>query len=87
MHINDKQLAHFAKSTQRVDKQGYLFKKGFLNTAYKRRWFVLKGNLLFYFKDEKDSEPIGVLILEKICVNTCHRMSEQDLHCINVRVP
>ena len=29
-----------------------------------QRWFVLKGNLLFYYEKKDDREPIGVIILE-----------------------
>jgi len=41
-----------------------LLKKGEVNKAFQRRWFVLKGNLLFYFEKKTDKEPIGVIILE-----------------------
>ena len=32
--------------------------------AFQKRYFVLKGNLLFYFERKTDREPIGVIILE-----------------------
>ena len=35
-----------------------------VNKSFQRRWFVLKGNLLFYFEKKGDKEPIGVVILE-----------------------
>lgn len=35
-----------------------------VNKNFQRRWFVLKGNLLFYFEKKGDREPIGVIILE-----------------------
>lgn len=50
MKINDKDLARFATSHEPADKDGYLWKKGELNTSYQKRWCVLKGNLFFYFE-------------------------------------
>lgn len=38
--------------------------RGSFNTGFKRRFFVLKGNLLYYFKFHSDTVPIGVIILE-----------------------
>ena len=29
-----------------------------------QRWFVLKGNLLFYYEKKDEKDPIGVIILE-----------------------
>lgn len=84
MHINDKQLAHFARSPQRIDKKGIMYKKGFINTAFKERFFVLKGNLLFYYNKEHDKDPIGVLILERCSIESTHRLGADDLFCFSV---
>ena len=64
MKINDKHLAAFAAGNAAVDKQGYLNKRGELNRSFQRRWFVLKGNLLFYFDRKIDADPVGVIVLE-----------------------
>lgn len=64
MKINDKSLTKFASSGAPADKEGYLLKRGDFNKGYQRRWFVLKGNLLFYYEKRSDKEPIGVIILE-----------------------
>lgn len=64
MKINDKSLAAFATSPTPVDRDGWLQKRGEVNKAYQRRWFVLKGNLLFYFEKVGDKEPLGVIVLE-----------------------
>lgn len=64
MKINEKNLAAFASSATPVDREGWLVKKGEVNKAYQRRWFVLKGNLLFYFEKRGDKEPVGVIVLE-----------------------
>ena len=32
---------------------------------FQRRWFVLRGNLLFYFEKKSErSDPAGVIVLE-----------------------
>ncbi|KAH8039916.1 hypothetical protein HPB51_009172 [Rhipicephalus microplus] len=64
MKINDKNLVSFALSSSPVDREGWLLKRGEVNRAYQRRWFLLKGNLLFYFEKKTDREPLGVVILE-----------------------
>jgi hypothetical protein len=64
MKINEKNLAAFASSATPVDREGWLVKRGEVNRGYQRRWFVLKGNLLFYFEKRGDKEPVGVIVLE-----------------------
>jgi len=64
MKINEKNLAAFASSATPVDREGWLVKRGEVNKGYQRRWFVLKGNLLFYFEKRGDKEPVGVIVLE-----------------------
>ena len=64
MKINDKHLVAFATGSAPVDKQGYMLKRGDVNKSFQKRWFVLKGNLLFYFERKGDREPIGVIVLE-----------------------
>lgn len=63
MKINEKNLTAFA-ITPPVDLEGYLSKRGEVNKSWQKRWFVLKGNLLFYFERKGDREPLGVIILE-----------------------
>ncbi|KAL6077168.1 polar growth protein [Balamuthia mandrillaris] len=41
------------------EKAGYLVKQGGLVRNWKKRWFVLKGEDLWYFKTKSDSEPAG----------------------------
>lgn len=65
MKINEKNLCHFA-CQEPYDKCSFLNKRGEVNKAWQKRWFVLKGNLLFYFERKTDKEPIGMIILEGI---------------------
>lgn len=64
MKINEKNIVGFAVSKSTVDKDGWLLKRGEVNKSFQRRWFVLKGNLLFYYEKKTDKEPSGVIILE-----------------------
>ena len=67
MRLNERCVAEFSTSSAPTDKEGFLNKKGELNRGYQRRWFVLKGNLLYYFEKRSDKEPIGVIVLDN-----CH---------------
>lgn len=64
MKINEKNLISFSLCDSPVDKSGFLLKRGEVNKSFQKRWFILKGNLLFYFDKKTDKEPIGVIILE-----------------------
>ncbi|KAF6730135.1 Sesquipedalian-1 [Oryzias melastigma] len=76
MKLNERSVAHYATCDSPPDKTGFLFKKGERNTAYHRRWFVLKGNMLFYFEDRDSREPIGVIVLEGCTVELCDSIEE-----------
>ncbi|KAE8635282.1 hypothetical protein XENTR_v10002566 [Xenopus tropicalis] len=76
MKLNERNLAYYATSKSPVDKRGFLFKKGDRNTSYNKRWFVLKGNTLFYFDNEESKEPLGVIILEGCRVELCESTEE-----------
>ncbi|KAL6045721.1 Cytohesin-1 [Balamuthia mandrillaris] len=49
-------------------KEGHLLKKGDkgLVKAWKRRWFVLSGDRLFYFKTEQDGTPINYIAVQNV---------------------
>lgn len=76
MKLNERSVAHYATCDSPPDKTGFLFKKGDRNTAYHRRWFVLKGNMLFYFEERDSREPIGVIVLEGCTVELCESAEE-----------
>ena len=73
MKINDKHLLAYGNSPEFIDKEGYLKKRGELNKGFQRRWFVLKGNLLFY-SEKRGEKPVGVIILEDCSVE----VSDED---------
>ena len=67
MKINERTLIAYACGSgpaSPVDKEGCLWKRGEVNKNFQKRYFVLKGNLLFYFDKRGDKEPVGVVILE-----------------------
>ncbi|XP_033208441.1 sesquipedalian-1-like [Belonocnema kinseyi] len=64
MKVNEKNMVAFATSATPVDREGWLNKRGEVNRGYQRRWFVLKGNILFYFDRRGDKEPVGMIVLE-----------------------
>ena len=65
MKVNEKNLIAIANASHLVvDKEGWLNKKGEVNKGFQKRWFVLKGHLLYYFEKKTDREPAGVLIVE-----------------------
>ena len=65
MKVNEKNLIAIANASNLVvDKEGWLNKRGESNKGFQKRWFVLKGNLLYYFEKKTDKEPVGVVIVE-----------------------
>lgn len=48
------------------NKSGYLLKKGQLNTACKKRFFVLKDFHLNYYKSDKDKKPLDSIDLREL---------------------
>ena len=48
-----------AKFEGRATKAGFLLKQGHRVKSWKRRWFVLRGRYLLYFKKPTDATPTG----------------------------
>ncbi|XP_020810797.1 sesquipedalian-1 [Drosophila serrata] len=80
MKINEKNLCVFAKAPP-FDMEGFLNKRGEVNKAFQRRYFVLKGNLLFYFESRTDKEPLGLIIVEGC---TIELSNEVDNYCFEI---
>ncbi|ELR24965.1 PH domain containing protein [Acanthamoeba castellanii str. Neff] len=53
---------------------GYFIKEGHVRKTWKRRWFVLKGSTVTYYKTEKDKGARGKIKLKKarVYVTTRH---------------
>ena len=80
MKLNEKNVASFATCSSPIDKEGYLEKRGDFSKNFQRRWFVLKGNLLFYFEKKQDKEPLGLIVLEACSV----QVSSQAKHAFEI---
>lgn len=77
MKINESTLISFSTSSScPTDKEGWLWKRGELNKNFQKRYFVLKGNLLFYFEKRYDKEPVGVIILEGCTIELAEEEQE-----------
>jgi len=60
----DPNLRISVASLNPADKEGFLTKQGGSIKTWKRRWFVLKGKKVVYFKTRNDLEATGVIELE-----------------------
>ncbi|KAG7272671.1 hypothetical protein CRUP_008499 [Coryphaenoides rupestris] len=78
MKIHKKILTHYLSCTSPVDKEGYLYKMKMRTATYHRRWFVLKGNVLFYQQRPADRHLLGVIVLEGCAVR--RRGDDEDPH-------
>ncbi|XP_006009082.1 sesquipedalian-1 [Latimeria chalumnae] len=76
MKIHERNMVSYATCNSPVDKEGFLWKKGEVNTSYQKRWFVLKGNHLFYFERKGDRDPVGVIVLEDCSIQLCESDEE-----------
>uniref|UniRef100_A0A8C3B7Q8 Sesquipedalian n=1 Tax=Cairina moschata TaxID=8855 RepID=A0A8C3B7Q8_CAIMO len=83
MKLNERSVAHYATCDSPTDHAGFLRKRverhhhhAHHGTSYQRRWFVLKGNLLFYFEERESREPVGLVVLEGCTVELCEAAEE-----------
>lgn len=54
-----------------VTKLQNTVQQGEIKTSYQKRWFVLKGNLLFYKDRPTERDLVGVIVLEGCTVQLC----------------
>lgn len=52
-----------------ADKEGWLEKRGEKNTAWKKRWFVLKNNRLLYYKKVRNFAARALLCAQAASAN------------------
>lgn len=50
------------------ERSGWLVKEGGHMKSWKKRWFTLANNCLYYFENEGDDKPKGTIPLENLCV-------------------
>ncbi|XP_065578705.1 cytohesin-1-like isoform X2 [Artemia franciscana] len=64
------------------DREGWLWKQGGRYKSWKRRWFILNDNCLYYFEYTTDKEPRGIIPLENIKVREVIDRSKP--HCFEL---
>lgn len=52
-----------------------------MNKSFQKRWFVLKGNLLFYF-EKRGGDLLGMIILEGCVIELAE--NETEKYCFNI---
>lgn len=67
------------------DREGILLKKGARNISYQRRWFILRGNLLFYLENQADHTPLGLILLENCRVEP--RLGATEPYAFTILTP
>jgi len=64
-----------------AERKGWLTKQGGRIKTWKRRWFILSDNCLFYFKTPSDVEPCGIIPLENVTVAIAPVTINKRAHC------
>ena len=67
------------------DKEGWLLKQGGRVKTWKKRWFVLSDNCLYYFWKVSDKEPKGIIPLENLKIRKVFDRSK--MHCFEIYLP
>ncbi|CEF68287.1 MIP16918p [Strongyloides ratti] len=60
------------------DKKGFLWKKGSYKT-WKKRWFILSGKCLYYFENQGETDPRGIIPLENVKVRFVEEKNKQHV--------
>ncbi|KAM9324498.1 cytohesin-4-like [Gastrophryne carolinensis] len=67
---------------QKPKHEGWLFKIGGRVKTWKKRWFILKDNCLYYFEYTTDKDPLGIIPLENLSVELAE--DPKKLHCFDL---
>ncbi|CAL8113716.1 unnamed protein product [Orchesella dallaii] len=66
------------------DKEGWLWKQGGRYKTWKRRWFILNDNCLYYFEFTTDKEPRGIIPLENVGVREIEDSKSKQKYCFEL---
>ncbi|XP_077980682.1 cytohesin-2-like isoform X2 [Glandiceps talaboti] len=66
------------------DKEGWLLKQGGRVRNWKRRWFILTDNCLYYFEYTTDKEPRGIIPLENLLVKEIDSKESRKPWCFEL---
>ncbi|XP_068193911.1 cytohesin-4-like isoform X3 [Antennarius striatus] len=69
------------------DREGWLLKMGGRVKTWKRRWFILTDNCLYYFEFTTDKDPIGIIPLEDLSVRKLHDTGKPVEYCFLFSIP
>jgi serine/threonine protein kinase len=66
---------NFSKAIEMIDSttplhEGFLYKLGRKSHTWKRRYFVLVENLLYYYKEKEDTKPLGFFFLQDCFIDS-----------------
>ncbi|XP_071796543.1 cytohesin-1-like isoform X2 [Asterias amurensis] len=64
------------------DREGWLMKQGGRYKTWKRRWFILTDNCLYYFEYTTDKEPRGIIPLENLQIRELE--DNKKPHCFEL---
>lgn len=65
------------------DKAGFLWKEGHVVRSWRKRWFVLCDNLLYYMREKESNEPVGIVPLRGSVVREA---PEREInYCMEIR--
>ncbi|CAN8178199.1 unnamed protein product [Coccothraustes coccothraustes] len=67
------------------DREGWLLKLGGRVKTWKRRWFILTDNCLYYFEYTTDKEPRGIIPLENLSIREVE--DPRKPHCFELYIP
>ncbi|XP_075431170.1 cytohesin-3-like [Ascaphus truei] len=73
------ELTHAFHKPQR---EGWLLKLGGRVKTWKKRWFILKDNCLYYFECTTDKEPLGIIPLENLSIQIVE--DPKKPHCFSL---
>uniref|UniRef100_A0A8C8DQI3 Cytohesin 1a n=1 Tax=Oryzias sinensis TaxID=183150 RepID=A0A8C8DQI3_9TELE len=66
------------------DREGWLLKLGGRVKTWKRRWFILTDNCLYYFEFTTDKEPRGIIPLENLSIR---EVEDKKPNCFELFIP
>ncbi|KRY19864.1 Cytohesin-1 [Trichinella patagoniensis] len=64
------------------DREGWLWKQGGRYKSWKRRWFILSDNCLYYFENKTEKEPRGIIPLENVQIREVQ--DKTRAHCFEI---
>lgn len=67
---------------QKPQREGWLLKTGGRVKTWKKRWFILKDNCLYYFEYTTDKDPLGIIPLENLSVELAE--DPKKPHCFDL---